>query len=81
MTDVVWQAVYVTRVTGQLEVDACYTGTQGNDAKCAAHEEEQACHILHEATVPTASQHPNDPAEEDDGHRHSHKSCSHPPQM
>lgn len=35
VTDVVWEAVYVTRVTGQLEVDACYTGTQGNDAKCA----------------------------------------------
>lgn len=35
VTDVVWEAVYVTGVTGQLEVDACYTGTQGNDAKCA----------------------------------------------
>lgn len=35
VTDVVWEAIYVTRVTGQLEVDACYTGTQGNYAKCA----------------------------------------------
>lgn len=35
VTDVVREAVYVTRVTGQLEVDACYTGTQGNDTKCA----------------------------------------------
>lgn len=41
VTDVVWEAVYVARVTGQLEVDACYTGAQGYDAKCAWKEREK----------------------------------------
>lgn len=45
------------------------------------HEEEQSRHVLHEPTVPTASQHPNDPAEQDDGHGHSHESCGHSPQI
>lgn len=35
VTDVVREAVYVTWVTGQLEVDSCHAGAQGNDAKCA----------------------------------------------
>lgn len=35
VTDVIWEAVYVTRVTGQLEVDSCHAGAQGNDAECA----------------------------------------------
>lgn len=42
VTDVVWEAVYVARVTGQLKVDACYTGAQGNDAKCAWKRERQS---------------------------------------
>lgn len=33
MTNVVWQAVQVLRVTGELKVDASNTGAEGNDAK------------------------------------------------
>lgn len=42
-----------------------------------SHEEEEASHILHQASVPAAAQHADDPAEEDDGHRHAHETCRH----
>ena len=46
-----------------------------------SHEEEQPSYVLHEAAVPAAAQHADDPAEQDDGHRHAHEACRHPPQV
>lgn len=46
-----------------------------------AHEEEQACHILHEAAVPAAAEHADDPSEQDDGYSHAHEASRHPPQV
>lgn len=46
-----------------------------------AHEEEQTRHILHEASVPAAAEHANDPAEKDDGHSHAHEARRHPAQV
>lgn len=46
-----------------------------------SHEEEKPCHILHKASVPAAAQHTDDPAEEDDGHRHTHEASCHSAQV
>lgn len=46
-----------------------------------SHEEEKPCHILHKASVPAAAQHTDDPAEEDDGHRHAHEASRHSAQV
>lgn len=46
-----------------------------------SHEEEEAGHILHEASVPAAAEHANDPTEQDDGHCHAHETCCHSPQV
>lgn len=49
--------------------------------RLTSHEEEEAGHILHEASVPAAAEHANDPTEQDDGHRHAHETCRHSPQV
>ncbi len=46
-----------------------------------SHKEEEAGHILHEASVPAATEHANDPTKQNDGHRHAHKTCCHSPQI
>lgn len=55
VADVVGQAVQVARVAGQLEVDPRHAGAQRDDAEGSSHEEEQAGHVLHEASVPAAA--------------------------
>lgn len=81
VADVIRQAVQVPWVTRKLEVDAGNAGTEGDDAEGSSHEEEKAGHILHEASVPAAAEHADDPTEQDDGHRHAHETCRHSPQV
>lgn len=60
----------------------CVTGEVRRTCLCwclTSHEEEEAGHILHQASVPAATQHTDDPTKEDDGHRHAHEACRHSP--
>lgn len=62
-------------------INSCYCACLFVWKRLTTHQEEQSRHVLHEPAVPTASQHSNDPAEQDDGHGHSHESRGHSPQI
>ena len=47
-------------------------------AALTSHQEQKAGHVLHEVMVLAAAQHPYDPAEQDDGHRHPDEAGGHP---
>lgn len=78
VTDVIWYSKHVARIAGQFKVDPGHACAKGDYAACPSHEEEQSSDILHQIMLLTASQHPDDPAEEDDGYGHAYEADRHP---
>lgn len=66
-----------------LNKDTCCpsVGTRGGalyTQHLTSHEEKKSGHILHQIMFLAAAQHAYDPAKQDDGHGHAHKTCRHP---